>query len=73
MASTGRVTVARDGLVWTGGGDPRLLARHDVVIIDGAVATLEPNYRGRVDCEVDAGGCIVVPGFNGFGASSSIR
>ncbi len=57
------VTVVRDGLVWTGGADPKLLPRHDVVIVGGAVATLEPNYRGRVDCEIDAGGAIVVPGF----------
>jgi 5-methylthioadenosine/S-adenosylhomocysteine deaminase len=62
MADSGGITVVRDGLVWTGGADPRLLPRHDVIIIDGAVATLEPDYRGRVDCEVDAGGCIVVPG-----------
>lgn len=63
MSQTGMVTVVRDGLVWTGGADPRLLPRHDVVIVEGVVAEIEQNYRGRVDEEVDAGGCIVVPGF----------
>ena len=63
MSQSAKIVVVRDGAVWTGGGEPRLLPRYDVIISDGVVAALEPNYRGRFDEEIDAGGCVVVPGF----------
>ena len=62
MEERTQITIVRDGAVWTGGASPRLLARHDVVIADGVVVDIEPRYRGRVDEEIDAGGCLVAPG-----------
>jgi len=56
-----RVTVIRGGLVWTGGAEPRLI-QADVVIEDGIVAAVEPDYAGQATTEVDADGCIVLPG-----------
>jgi 5-methylthioadenosine/S-adenosylhomocysteine deaminase len=61
-ATTASITVVRGGSVWTGGADPRILSAHDVVIVDGMVAAIEPNFRGRSDIEIDAGGCMVAPG-----------
>lgn len=60
--ATAKVTVVRNGTVWTGGPKPRLLAKSDVVIADGKVAAIEPAYRGRADLEIDAGGALVAPG-----------
>ncbi len=57
-----KITVIRNGTVWTGGPAPRLLHAHDVVIEAGKVVALEPRYAGRCDREIDAGGCIVIPG-----------
>lgn len=57
-----RVTVIRNGTVWTGGEQPRLLHGHDVVIESGRVASLEPRFSGRSDLDVDAEGCVVIPG-----------
>jgi len=56
------VTIVRDGTVWTGGAAPRLLPGHDVVVVDGVVAAIEPGYRGPVTEDIDAGGCLVAPG-----------
>jgi len=56
-------TVVRDGTIWTGGTNPRVLERQDLVIQNGVVASIEPNFRGRSDLDVDAGGALVVPGF----------
>jgi cytosine/adenosine deaminase-related metal-dependent hydrolase len=58
-----RVTVMRGGTIWTGGPAPRLLPRTDLVIENGVVATLEPEFRGRYDEELDATDCLVAPGF----------
>ena len=55
-------TIVRDGLIWTGGAEPRLLAGHDLVIEDGKITVIEPNVRGTAETEIDAGGCIVLPG-----------
>lgn len=63
MASNGGTTVVRDGMVWTGGDDPVTLKRHDLVIEAGVVIAIEEGYRGRADQEIDAGGCLVLPGF----------
>jgi 5-methylthioadenosine/S-adenosylhomocysteine deaminase len=59
---TASVTVVRGGSVWTGGANPRTLSNHDLVIEDGVVVAIEPDYRGRSDIEIDAGGCMVAPG-----------
>ena len=48
--------------MWTGGSQPRTLHGRDLVIEDGTVVGLEENYRGRSDIEIDATGCVVVPG-----------
>ncbi len=55
-------TVVRDGIIWTGGASPQVHARRDLVIENGTVAAIEPAFRGRADTEIDAGGCLVVPG-----------
>ena len=55
-------TVVRDGIIWTGGANPTTHARRDLVIENGTVAAIEPYFRGRADVEIDAGGCLVVPG-----------
>lgn len=57
------VTVVREGTVWTGGTEPTTHPRADVVIENGVVRTVEPNFSGSSDTEIDAGGCLVVPGF----------
>ncbi len=61
MSDTARITLIRGGTVWTGGAAPRV-QRADVVIADGVIAAIEPNYQGRWDTEIDAGGCLVAPG-----------
>ena len=55
-------TVIRAGTVWTGGASPRLLHQTDVLIEGGKVVALEPQYRGPADQEIDAEGCLVIPG-----------
>ena len=62
MAEHPATTVVRGGAVWTGGPSPRLHERADVLIENGIVASLEPEYRGHADVEIDAEGCLVVPG-----------
>ena len=62
MAEHPSTTVVRDGMVWTGGPSPQYHDRTDLVVENGVVASLEPNYRGRADVEIDAEGCLVVPG-----------
>jgi 5-methylthioadenosine/S-adenosylhomocysteine deaminase len=57
------ITVIREGTVWTGGFKPETYPRADVVIHDGVITGIEPRYAGGCDTEIDAGGCIVVPGF----------
>lgn len=54
-------TVIRNGSVWTGVGTGVVAA--DLVIEDGTVAALESPYRGRLDLEIDASNCLVMPGF----------
>ena len=58
----GTTTVVRGGTIWTGGAAPRLLHKADLVIENGRVAAIEPAYAGRADVEVDAAGCLVIPG-----------
>jgi len=55
-------TVIRGGTIWTGGAAPRLHHGADLVIENGQVAAIEPRYSGRSDVEIDAGGCLVIPG-----------
>lgn len=62
MTAHAHTTVVRAGLVWTGGQEPELRGRTDILIEDGVVVALEPTYTGRADVEVDAEGCLVVPG-----------
>ncbi len=57
-----RVTIVRGGTIWTGGADPELIYGHDLIVENGSVAAIEPNYRGRTDVEVEAAGCLVIPG-----------
>jgi len=63
VSQTTEVSVVRGGTIWTGGPAPKLHHRADLVIEEGRVAAIEPKYSGRADLEVDAGGCLVVPGF----------
>lgn len=63
MTVTARVSVVRNGTIWTGGPTPRIVHGSDLVIENGLVATIEPNYRGRADVEIDATDCLVTPGF----------
>ena len=62
MSDTATVTVIRADAVWTGGSQPQTLYGRDLVIEDGTVVGLEEDYRGRTDVEIDATGCVVVPG-----------
>ena len=62
MSDTATVTVIRADAVWTGGSRPQTLYGRDLVIEDGTVVGLEEDYRGRTDVEIDATGCVVVPG-----------
>ena len=59
---TASVTVIRASAIWTGGSNPETLYNKDLVIEDGLVAGLEDDYKGRADHEVDATGCLVLPG-----------
>lgn len=60
MASN-RVTVVRNGTIWTGGPTPRIV-QADLLVENGVVASIEPGYRGRADTEIDATHCLVAPG-----------
>ena len=62
MSETATVTVIRADAVWTGGNQPQTHHGQDLVIEDGTVVGLEENYRGRSDIEIDATGCVLVPG-----------
>jgi cytosine/adenosine deaminase-related metal-dependent hydrolase len=56
------VTVIRHGTIWTGGAEPRRIDGHDLVIEAGVVAEIAPDWRGRAEEEIDATGCLVLPG-----------
>jgi len=62
MAQHPITTVIRGGLVWSGGDPSTFHPDHDLVIEDGQVAAIEPGYKGRADHELDADGCLVLPG-----------
>ncbi len=62
MAQTATVTIVRANAIWTGGTEPKMLYRRDLVIEDGIVAGIDDEYKGHVDIEIDATGCLVVPG-----------
>ena len=62
MTAHPHTSVVRGGLVWSGGETPELHASVDVVIEEGVIASLEPAYTGRADIEIDAEGCLVLPG-----------
>ena len=62
MSSHPHTTVVHVGHVWTGGPAPETRGRTDIVIEDGVVVALEPAYSGRADVEIDAEGCLLVPG-----------
>jgi 5-methylthioadenosine/S-adenosylhomocysteine deaminase len=62
MATETKISVVRGGTIWTGGPTPKLYHRADLVIEDGRVAIIEPQYKGRADIEIDADGCLVAPG-----------
>lgn len=62
MDTISRTVLVAGGDVWTGGDAPVLMRGHDILIVDGHVATIEPNYRGHADRVVDAEGAIVIPG-----------
>ena len=52
MAQTATVTIVRANAIWTGGTEPKMLYRRDLIIEDGIGAGIE----------IDATGCLVVPG-----------
>lgn len=56
------VTVVRGGTIWTGGATPALHHNADLVIENGRVAAIEPRYSGSAEHEIDATGCVVIPG-----------
>ena len=62
MAQTVTVTVIRANAIGTGGTEAKMFYHRDLVIEDGIVAGIEDEYKGRVDIEIDATGCLVVPG-----------
>jgi cytosine/adenosine deaminase-related metal-dependent hydrolase len=62
MSLRPKTTVVRASNVWTGGASPTLYDERDIVIEDGIIAAIEPNYRGRADVEVDGEGCLALPG-----------
>ena len=62
MSFNTKVTVVSGGTIWTGGPAPKLLHRADLIIEDGRVAAIEPQYSGRADVRLDATGCLVAPG-----------
>lgn len=62
MPEAARITVVREGTIWSGGSAPTVYSSHDLVIEGGVVVAIEENYKGQYDYEVDALGCLVVPG-----------
>lgn len=62
MPETAGITVVREGTIWSGGSAPTVYPSHDLVIETGVVVAIEENYTGHYDYEVDALGCLVVPG-----------
>ncbi len=62
MTSETETTVVRGGTIWTGGAKPEIHYRQDLVIENGEVAAIEPDYKGRADLEIDAHNCLVAPG-----------
>ena len=55
-------TVIRASAIWTGGADPKMIYDHDLVIENGVVAGIVQDHKGSYDHEVDASGCVVIPG-----------
>jgi 5-methylthioadenosine/S-adenosylhomocysteine deaminase len=55
-------TVIHASAIWTGGADPKTIYDHDLVIENGVVSGIVQNHKGSYDYEVDASGCVVVPG-----------
>mgnify|MGYP000906988954 CR=1 FL=1 len=62
MAEHTIITAVRGGTIWTGGPNPQLHHGADLIIEAGRVAAIEPRYVGRADIDVDASGCLVMPG-----------
>jgi len=62
MAQTATVAVIRANAIWAGGPEAKTHYGCDLVVEDGIVARIEDEYKGRVDIEIDATGCLVVPG-----------
>ena len=58
MAQTVTVTIIRANAIWTGGTEAKMFYHRDLVIEDG----IKDEYKGHVDIEIDATGCLVVPG-----------
>ena len=62
MAQTATVAVVRANAIWTSGAEAKTHYGCDLVIEDGIVASVEEEYKGHVDIEIDATGYLVVPG-----------
>ena len=62
MARPATVTVIRAYAILTGGTEAKTHYGCDLVIEDGIVASIEDEYKGRVDIEIDPAGCLVVRG-----------
>src|SRR6476646_1931872 len=62
MVQHPHTTVVRASFTWTGGSAPSLHSGSDLVVEDGVIATIEPEYRGRADIEIDGQGCLALPG-----------
>ena len=62
MAQTAIAAVIRANAIWTGGTEAKTHYGCDFVIEDDIVASIEDKYKGRADIEIDATGCLVVPG-----------
>jgi len=62
MVQHPHTTVVRASFTWTGGSAPSLHSGLDLIVEDGVIATIEPEYRGRADIEIDGQGCLALPG-----------
>ena len=51
----------RNGVIVDGTGTDRYLG--DVAVKEGKIAAVGPELEGKADKEIDAAGCIVIPGF----------
>ena len=76
MTGSANVTVVRGGMIWSGvAGEAPVVA--DLVIEDGVIAAIEPDFAGAADVELDATSALVLPGlFNSHlhpGGSPLIR